>query len=247
MKKITLQPGERLDDLQYKGLFIIQKPGVCTFTADSVLLAAFATCRSTDRVIDLGAGNGIIAMLCSARTGAGFTCLEREEPACDLAVRSIGYNDLDISVYCADWADAPAMLGYNTFSCAICNPPYFSPEAAVSPEPLRAAARSTDQRNLSSLFQSAYSLLKGNGKLFLCYPAGQLVDLLCWLREEKLEPKRIRMVYPKPGKPPYLALVEARKDGRPYCIWEPPLYQRDKDGQPTEEINAIYHIRRRTE
>ena len=54
-----LLPGERIDDLQFVNLRIIQSPAAFRFGMDSVLLADFARVRKGSRVCDLGTGTGI--------------------------------------------------------------------------------------------------------------------------------------------------------------------------------------------
>ena len=63
-----LKVNERIDDLELNGLKIIQnKDGFC-FGIDSVLLSDFAKNISSEKVIDLGTGTGIISILLSEKT-----------------------------------------------------------------------------------------------------------------------------------------------------------------------------------
>ena len=64
--EVLLRPGERLDDLQWGGLRLIQRPDAFRFGTDSVLLADFAAPKRTDRAADLGCGTGAIATLMAA-------------------------------------------------------------------------------------------------------------------------------------------------------------------------------------
>ena len=68
---MNLKENERIDDLEFKGLKIIQnKSGFC-FGIDSVLLSDFAkNIRNNAKVIDLGTGTGIINLLLSGKTKA---------------------------------------------------------------------------------------------------------------------------------------------------------------------------------
>ena len=61
------------------------------------------------------------------------------------------------------------------------------------------------------------------------------------LRENRLEPKRIRMVCAHADKPPYLVMVEAMKNAKPSLLWMPPLIVYHPDGRETDEIARIYH------
>ena len=53
-------PNERVDDLQFRGLKLIQNPESFCFGTDAVLLADFATVKKNAAVCDLGTGTGIL-------------------------------------------------------------------------------------------------------------------------------------------------------------------------------------------
>ncbi|HWR23252.1 MAG TPA: methyltransferase, partial [Feifaniaceae bacterium] len=203
----------RLEDLQYKGLFLYQRGDLPRFTQDSVLLSSFSDLSADDTALDLGAGTGAVALLVYARTGAKFACLEREPALCELLRMTMARNKLAFPVHEMDWADAPERLGRHSFTAIVCNPPYFEKDLQ-SPDALRAAARG----GLDALQNAAVcagKLLKHGGKFYICYPAGRLADAFFLLRQNKLEPKRLRLVAYNAKKPPYLALILARKGGRP--------------------------------
>ncbi len=69
-KKELLNEGERIDDIGFGNLRLIQKPEDFCYGIDAVLLATFADAGKNDRIIDLGTGTGIIPMILSHRTEA---------------------------------------------------------------------------------------------------------------------------------------------------------------------------------
>ena len=93
---IELKNGERLEDLQFKGLRIIQSGSGFRFGTDSVLLAGFAKVGAKDCVLDMGSGTGVIAILLEGRTGAKLTGVEIQAVQCDMAARSAKLNGQDI-------------------------------------------------------------------------------------------------------------------------------------------------------
>ncbi len=68
----------------------------------------------------------------------------------------------------------------------------------------------------------------------------RIVDLFCLMRENKLEPIRLRFVHPRAGECANMILVEGARGGRPKLKLEKPLYMYDENGSCTEEINRIY-------
>ena len=61
-------------------------------------------------------------------------------------------------------------------------------------------------------------------------------------RDSGLEPKRLRLVHHRPGKPAVLVLLEARKGSGQWLEIEPPLLVEDETGAKTAEWKTIYGI-----
>ena len=210
----------RIDDLQFQGLVLLQETDAACFSEDSVLLANFLRLSPADRAVDLGAGNGILSILGQAKTGASFVGVEPDAAQCSLARQSASRNGQEIPFLCITAAQAPAELGHGSFTAAVMNPPFFT-TGDQSQHPSRAAARHADRALLTEFLSAAFLLLKNGGKLFICYPAHQLTDLLYSLRANRLEPKRLRPALPNALGAPNRVLVEAKKLGKPGLVYEP--------------------------
>ena len=245
-----LQAGETLEDLQLNGLRLIQKKDAFRFGMDTVLLADFADIRGDDTVCDLGTGNGALIFLLRGRNkGKHYYALDIQEEAAELTRRNAVLNEMaeQVTVIHADAGEAIRHIPGCSVDAAVCNPPYGQPAASlVSPNKSRAVARSQDTDTLDRLLRGAFLILKGKGKIFLVYPATQMLYLMERLRDHHLEPKRFRMVYPAADKNANLALIEAVKDARPMLHTSPPLIIYEKDGSPTEELKEIYGERRKS-
>ena len=124
-----IKDGERLDDLQCRGYYIIQNPGIFCFGMDAVLLADFTTGKPKGNIIDLGTGTGVIPMLMEARgKGAHFTGLEIQEYSADMARRSVLYNHLQdkIEIINGDIKKVPDTFKAASFDAVTSNPPYIN-------------------------------------------------------------------------------------------------------------------------
>lgn len=203
---------ERIDDLQFQGLSIIQDDEEPCFTQDAVLLANYVRAGPKDRVVDLGAGGGLISILGAAKTGARFVGVEKQAKLVELARRSAAMNGQAIDFLEMDVRDAPGVLGHGSFTLALTNPPYFDALGALSPHEGRQMARQGGAALLPAFLEAAFLLLKNGGKLFMCWPAGGLTDALCLLRAHRLEPKALQLVCE--GQEPRLALITAKKLGK---------------------------------
>ena len=73
---MDIREGERLDEIGFGGLKLIQKPQDFCYGVDAVLLADFAanTAKKKSAVIDLGTGTGIIPVILSHKTSSEKIC-----------------------------------------------------------------------------------------------------------------------------------------------------------------------------
>lgn len=241
-----LLPGERVDDLQFMNLRIIQSPAAFRFGMDAVLLADFARPRKRSRVCDLGTGTGILPLLLYGREPS-LTCdaVEIQPDAAERAQRSMALNGLEekIAVHCGDLRNIRSLLPHGAYDLVICNPPY-SPEKASLPSPTPALrmARQEGECTLNDVAAAAAWLLKSRGRLSLMLPAARLTDACYTLHAHRLEPKRLRLVHANSQRIARLALIEAMLDANPGLIVEPPLMVKTPQGQDTDEVRRIYHM-----
>lgn len=241
----VLKEGERIEDLQFKGLRIIQNDSGFRFGTDSVLLAGFANVNRREKALDLGAGTGVIGILLAARTGAEITAVEIQKEQCDMARRSVELNGQNIRTVEADMRTAHLILGQGAFDAAVCNPPYFPAGGGTVSEKGEAGHKGAATHDilctLRDVAESASRLIKFGGKFFMCCPASRLAEAMYELKKSGLEPKRLRLVSSNAEKAPYLALIEAKKGAAPGLVLEKQLNITNPDGSYTEETNRIYH------
>ena len=235
---------ETLDDLMVGGYKILQKKNAFRFGTDSVLLADFAAPKSADIVADLGAGSGVLSFLMAAhQPGVRFDAVELQEDIVLMMKRSVALNRLEdrISVYCADLREAHRLLGFGRHTLVVANPPY-SPEgtALVSETQSKRLARHEGGCTIEDIVRSASKLLKNGGRLAAVYPAPRLFDLMCAMREHRLEPKRVRMIQNVASSAPKLALIDAVKGANSMLHFMPPLILNNDDGTPSAEWLRIY-------
>jgi len=244
---VELKEDERLDYLLAEELRIIQSPSVFSFSLDAVLLARFASVPKTrGSIVDLCSGNGVVPLLMSARTKAPITGVEIQERLFDMAVRSVAYNSLDeqIQMINGDLKKAPEQLGKEKYTLVTCNPPYFSTSSLqeINANEHFAIARHEIMCTLEDCIISASQLLKQGGKAAFVHRPGRLLDLVILMRKYRLEPKRIRFVYPKAGtKEANTILIEAIKDGAPDLKILSPLYVYDDKGEYTDEVRTLLY------
>ena len=244
MMEIKLRPGERLDDLQRSGYKIIQNEKLFCFGMDAVLLSAFAQVKEGEHVLDLGTGTGVIPILLEARTaGASFAGLEICKESAEMAARSVQYNRLEekISIVQGDIREADRIFPAASFDVVTSNPPYMTANhGLVNSDMNKAAARHEILCTLEDVAAQAARALMPQGRFYMVHRPFRMAEIICTLSRYKLEPKRIRLVYPFVDKEPNMILIEALKGGRPRVTVEPPLIVYKEPGAYTDEVRELY-------
>lgn len=225
---IKLHPGERLDDLQLKGLQIIQDPKRFCFGMDAVLLSDFAKVRTGEKVLDLGTGTGILPILLAGKTkGQHFTGLEIQPESAEMARRSVAYNHLEekIEIVTGDIKEAGRLFQPAFFDVITVNPPYMADQCGIqNPQDAKAIARHEILCNLEDIFRESKKLLpEGKGRFYMVHRPVRLAEILLKMSQSHIEPKRIQLVHPYVDKEPVMVLIEGRSSARPGVRIEPPL------------------------
>lgn len=247
-KNNLLKPGERIDELYANNIKIIQSAEVFSFSLDAVLLADFAqpVLKHAGKVVDLCAGNGAVGLFVSKKTRASIVEVEVQPRLAEMAERSILLNDLGerISTLNVDLKEIYAHIPKDSVDTVICNPPYFAnqPTSKKNPNPYLALARHESTASLADIIQTISGLLKMGGKMYMVHRPERLQELFLLLAQERLVPKRIRLVYPKKEREANMVLVEAIKDGRPGGLrFVPPITVYDEQDDYLPEVRRVLY------
>ena len=242
--KVELKKNESLCDLQRNGYQIIQDKDNFCFGMDAVLLSWFADVKPGENVVDFGTGTGILPILLEAKTdGEKFVGLEIQKTSVDMAKRSVQYNDLEdkIEIVEGDIKNASENFGKDSFDVVVTNPPYMSENNGLeNPEEPKAIARHEIKCTLEDVIKEAAAVLKPQGRFYMVHRPRRLADAMELMREYKIEPKRIRMVYPYADKAANLVLIEGARGGKPMLNIEEPLIVYSEPNVYTQEILDIY-------
>lgn len=244
MPDVMIKPDERVDDLQYKGLKLIQnKKGFC-FGLDAVLLADFADVKNGDRVLDIGTGTGIIPVLLAGKTKAqSIVGLEIQEELADLASRNVALNCLDsrVTMVCGDIKTAERYFKAGQFDVITSNPPYMKQNGGlINPSDTKALSRHEITCTIEDITEKTAWLLAPGGQLALVHRPQRLVDIVWCMRKHGIEPKYLRFVHPSRDKKPNLILIKGMKGGKAELKMMEPLYVYDDKGKYSKEIDEIY-------
>ncbi len=243
---ILLKENERIDDLEYKNLKIIQnKKGFC-FGIDSVLLSDFAKeIKKDSKVLDLGTGTGIISILLCGKTNLKeIIGVEIQKDVYEMAQRSAKLNQLEnkFKLLNEDIKNLSKIFPTNSFDAIVTNPPYKKENTGLKNENKSLEiSRHEVMCSINDIAIISSKLLNNNCSLYMVHRPDRLIDIIEALRKNNLEPKKIRFVYPKINKAPNLVLIKATKGGKPFLKIENPLIVYKEDGTYTNEILEIYN------
>ena len=239
-----LFPGEVLEDLQLAGMKILQKTTGFRFGMDAVLLTEFVRLKKGDKVMDLCTGTGVIPILLCAKTEAEhFTAVEIQKESADMAQRSVLLNGLEdkIKVICEDLNNLRGVCENASFDAVTVNPPYMIPgKALINPDESKAVARHEIKCTLNDVLSVSSYLLKNGGRFFMVHKPDRLDEIIVKMKENKLEPKRLRVVYPRIDAEPNMILIEGVKCANAGMRVEKPLIIYDEKGNYLPEVSKIY-------
>lgn len=244
--EINLKENERIDDLEFKNLKIIQnKDGFC-FGMDSVLLSDFAKeIKKNSSIADLGTGTGILAILLSGKTQeTQIVGVEIQKEVAEMANKSILLNNLEnrIQIICEDIKNLKAKYEQGSFDAIVTNPPYKKVGTGkINKKDKKIISRHEITANLEDFISISNYLLKDQGSIYMVHRPERIADIFVLLRKYKLEPKILRLVYPNVEKSPNLILIKAVKNAKPFLKVEKPLIVYTSEGNYTEEIFKIYN------
>lgn len=245
MKKI-LKENERIDDLECKGLKIIQNSQGFCYGIDSVLLSDFAKeIKRNDKVVDLGTGTGILGIiLCGKTELSSVLGVEIQSEVADMAERSIKINNLEkkFTIINENIKNIKEKVMPEKFDVVVTNPPYKKINSGkINESEKKLISRHEITADLSDFIKTSFYLLKDNGILYMVHRTERLVDIMSELRNNKMEPKKIRFVYSNEDEESKLVLIKAVKNGKAFLKIEKPLYIYNKNGNYTDEILKIYN------
>ena len=181
-------------------LKIYQDTEAFNVSIDTMLLADFVTInKRVKKICDLCSGNAPIPLYLTLRTDAKIVGVEVQEESYDLGIKSIKENKLEdkIEFHLGNLKGIHSVIGRNSFEVVTCNPPFFKVgDNHINPNDRKAIARHEVLATLDDIVKEASILLNPKGRLAMVHRPDRLGEILEVFKKYKIEPKRLRFVYP---------------------------------------------------
>ena len=194
---------------QFKQFRIIQERSAMKVGMDGVLLGAWTDASGSERILDIGTGTGLIAlMLAQKNPNAQIHAIEIDSEACreaDFNVRQSPWNSrIEIELCSFQQFSEHSIIKYDLI---VSNPPFFN-NGVKAPVENRAQARHSDSLPLEVLISGAANMLDEKGRITLVLPIESLPEIGALANQSKLFISRVCRVKPNPIKPDFRILIE---------------------------------------
>ncbi|NCC70653.1 tRNA1(Val) (adenine(37)-N6)-methyltransferase [bacterium] len=233
------------DLLGFKNIKIIQNKDYFNFSLDSVLVPNFAKLnKNTKKIVDLCTGNAPIPLILSTKTDAKITGFEIQKEIYELSEETIKLNNLEDKIKIIN-DDIKNIFNYyksDTVDLITCNPPYFeiNDQTLRNENEVKTNARHETLIKLEDIVIISRKLLKNGSPLVMVHRTERLSEIIVLFKQNNIEPKRVRFVYPKINSESNLVLIEGIKNGRKGMKVEKPLIVHNENGEYTEEILKMF-------
>jgi tRNA1Val (adenine37-N6)-methyltransferase len=215
------------------------------FSVEAILLGRFARASTRERVLELGAGCGVVAIMMAALyRPREVVAIEIQPPLAAMIARSATLNGIEsVNAVCGDLRQRKlAGVEPASFDLVVANPPYRAAAAGrENPDHGRRLARgeSPAAAVLMDFVAAAHRYARRGGRVAFVFTARRSAELISAMRSKQLEPKRIRFVHPRIAMPASVMLIEARAGGGIEVAIEPPLILYERPGIYTSEARAM--------
>ena len=217
---------QTLDSIFGGQIGLLQSKRGYRFNVDSVILASEAL-QEKGIWLDLGCGNGIIALILALKGRADKVYgLEIQEKLYECARKNVELNGLQnkVDIILGDLKKPPKAIKELRLSGIICNPPYnAAARSNINPDSEKAIARHEIAASQTDILKFAARFLTTGKKLIMIYPAPRLAELIENMRDLSLEPRRLRFLHGNEGESAKHFVICAVKEAGTGLEVAPPL------------------------
>ena len=223
---------------KFKKFTIVQDGCAMKVGTDGCLLGAWFDTGDCSRILDVGTGSGLIALMAAQRSNAFVTGVEIEESAAAQAAENVKNSPWSerVETICCDYTKFNPCEKYDAI---VSNPPYFANSLKCS-DSSRTLARHNDSLSPALFFKKTKEVLTDNGKISLVLPTDELP---LWAENAIISGfslHKILHVHTTPKKPAKRVLAEFRRQACSTPLQED-LILENAPGEYSTEATALLH------
>lgn len=189
-------------------------------------------------ILDIGSGSGILGLLLAKRFDKlNLNQCEIQELFQFFSTKNSHINNIKSNIYKGSFLE---LIFDKKFDICVSNPPFYHKNVIKSENENKRVARYNDSLPLEDLIKKCSTILSSEGKLFFCYDAKQIGEILILLSKYKFNLESMQFVHPKLQKEATLVLIYARKSSKSLTKILSPLIVFDESNEFTQEVQNIY-------
>ena len=221
---------------QFKQFRVVQEKSAMKVGIDGVLLGAWADFDREQRILDIGTGTGLLALMATQRTNAWVDSVEIEPEAAQEAEANFRSSPWSgrLQLFVTAFQDFETEKKYDHI---ISNPPFFE-DSPKSNDGKRAKARHADSLTLSDLLTKAVGVLEPHGRISMVFPSDKEERLRYLVRTLGLWVTKCARVFPDERKKSHRILVELSRD-RQIDLIETIYIRRAETGEYTDQYRQL--------
>jgi len=241
---MKLLENERINEIN-ENLRLIEKKDSLTFGTDAYLLSAYLPKRQKHIGVELGCGSGVISLLALTKKKCQYVYgIEVQSDIASVAERNGELNTLGsvFSVINKDLRDVNISDVENEVDFVFSNPPYMKNDSGKANEnDFKNISRHEVCGDINDFCKCARSLLKHGGSFYVVYRPDRLIDLICAMRNNGIEPKKLTFIHTNTHTSPSLLLIQGKKGAKGGLVIDKPIYiYKDGSNEYTDEFSKIY-------
>jgi len=167
---------------------------------DGVLLGCLVEAGKSKRILDIGTGTGLLALMMAQQSEAIIDAIEIDEIAYEEAKQNFATSKWSerLNAYNCSFKDFLTRTGYDLI---ISNPPFFNhgKQYSISDEQ-RSLARHDKELPFEILIDNAIKILTDDGKFWLILPKNEALDFTKIATEKRLYLQKEILIKPKPSR-----------------------------------------------